>query len=137
MAISYTNTEDSVNNWTKHFMLMSEDNISPLVPGFYRVAEPREPTPPKETKPQISNNCPSSHQEQERVPISISAPSEQIVEVIQSEFIDNKKHTQEAKSEPPARKRKGLAVEAAGNKRPKNTVKYCKDPRGRKKFIAW
>ncbi len=135
MAISYTSTEDSVNSWTKHFMLMSEDNISPLVPGYYRVSEAKEKTPPREiNKPQ--GNCPSNSEE-ERVPISISTPSEQIVEVIQSDFVDNKKHTQATKAEPLNRKRKGIAVEAAGNKRPKNSVKYSKDPRKSKKFIAW
>ncbi len=139
MAISYTNTEDSVKYWTKHFMLMSDDNITPLVPGFYRVHEPKEESQTIVDK-KIHHHCSSGAGEEEKVPISISTPSEQIVEVVQSDCVDTKeKHIQEVKSEEVSRKRKSVAVEpAGGNKRHKNSVKYCKDPRKDiKKFVVW
>ncbi len=135
MELKYQNTESSINNWTKHFTLMSEDHISPVVPGYYRVSGPdieAENTEKKEDKEVCTDSS-----NKEKVPISISTPSEQIIEVIRSE--DKAVHKQKTRPIQVQRKRKAVAVEEpGGNKRKsRRSVKYCEVPKGAKRFIAW
>ncbi len=132
MELKYQNTEVSINNWTKHFTLMSEDHISPIVPGYYRVNEPDIETEEKKEDKQV---CVDSSKE--KVPISISTPSEQIIEVIRSE--DKAIHKQKTTPIQIQRKRKAVAVEEPGGTKRKNrrSVKYCEVPKGAKRFIAW
>ncbi len=131
MEVKYDNTEESVNNWVKHFLLMSEDNIEPIIGGYYRVDQSKQ----RKSSEKDSETCENST-DQKQPPIIISPPSEQLIEIVR-ERKRQKPLKQKTEAVKVVRKRKGTAVEDPGatTSKKRSAKTLCTKPP--KKFIAW
>ncbi len=149
MAIRYQNTTDETDLWIKHFTLMSDNDINPVVPGFYRVNDFESHHSDKNVdksnlvNPTSTEGClpqTDKDKEEQTVPITISTPSDQIIEVVQAEQCNRSTQRHVSHNDIKPKRRKVLAVEQSGGTKKKgrqSTVKYCKEPKGVKRFHPW
>ena len=149
MAIRYEDTIAETELWTKHFTLMSDNDINPVVPGFYRVNDFGTHHSNKTTEknnlvnPTSTEGCPQQTAkdiEEQSVPITISTPSDQVIEVVQAERCNRSTQRHVSHNTIKPKRKKVLAVEQSGGTKKKgrqSSVKYCKEPKGVKRFHPW
>ena len=148
MALLYENTVDD-SAWYRHFLLMSENKLAPIAPGFYRVedrdySEDYNHRNIQNTNSDSTEGCKttSATEREDKVPITISTPSDQVITQTHSKECEVARQRHSARNTIKPKKRKVLAVEqSGGEKKPRrtNSVTYCKEPKGFKKthYLAW